>query len=90
MENVLSRNSKQWKKKLTEDFFPSFENMKIIFTYIMFTFFKTRNNKKKHLVSLLGNIFFGLQYKQKPFFYVIKKGKSKSSFWFLRWYDQQT
>lgn len=45
MENVLSRNSKQWKK--TEDFFPSFENMKIIFTYIMFTFFKTRNNKKK-------------------------------------------
>lgn len=44
MENVLSRNSKQWKK--TEDFFPSFENMKIIFTYIMFTFFKTRNNKK--------------------------------------------
>lgn len=34
-------------KKLTEDFFPSFENMKIIFTYIMFTFFKTRNNKKK-------------------------------------------
>lgn len=50
------------KKKLTEDFFPSFENMKIIFTYIMFTFFKTGNNKKKHLVSLLGNIFFGLQY----------------------------
>lgn len=68
MENVLSRNSKQWKKP--EDFFPSFENMKIIFTYIMFTFFKTRNNKKKHLVSLLGNIFFGLQYKQKPSFYV--------------------
>lgn len=45
MENVLSRNSKQWKNP--EDFFPSFENMKIIFTYIMFTFFKTRNNKKK-------------------------------------------
>lgn len=46
----------------------------------MFTFFKTRNNKKKHLVSLLGNIFFGLQYKQKPFFYVIKKGKASRHF----------
>lgn len=69
MENVLSRNSKQWKK--TEDFFPSFENMKINFTYIMFTFSKHATIKKtKHLVSLLGNIFFGLQYKQKPSFYV--------------------
>lgn len=45
MENVLSRNSKQWKK--TEDFFPSFENMKINFTYIMFTFSKHATIKKK-------------------------------------------
>lgn len=45
MENVLSRNSKQWKK--TEDFFPSFENMKINFTYIMFTFSKHATIKIK-------------------------------------------
>lgn len=69
MENVLSRNSKQWKN--TEDFFPSFENMKINFTYTMFTFSKHATIKiKNHLVSLLENIFFGLQYKQKPSFYV--------------------
>lgn len=45
MENVLSRNSKQWKK--TEEFFPSFDNMKINFTYIMFTFSKHATIKKK-------------------------------------------
>lgn len=67
MENVLSRNSKQWKK--TEEFFPSFDNMKINFTYIMFTFSKHATIKKtKHLVSLLGNIFFGLQYNKNHLF----------------------
>lgn len=48
------------KKKFIEDFFLLFENMKIIFMYIMFIFFKIGNNKKKYLVLLLGNIFFGL------------------------------
>lgn len=46
----------------------------------MFTFSK-HAAIKKNLVSLLGNIFFGLQYKQKPFFLCkLKKGKASRHF----------
>lgn len=48
------------KKKFIEDFFLLFENMKINFMYIMFIFLKYVIIKKKYLVLLLGNIFFGL------------------------------
>lgn len=56
MENVLSRNSKQWKK--TEDFFPSFENMKINFTYIMFTFSKHATIKKNKTSGVITRKYF--------------------------------